>query len=205
MARHLLLGMFAPLGIVFGAPVTLLLRNLPPAAGRRLVGWLGHPLPRTISHPVGAAVLDIGGLYLLYLTPLLAATAAYPLINGLVHWHFFAAGCLFTWAIAGPDPAPHRPGMATRLVVLVVAAGLHATLAKLIYAHGLAVGPGVGIGQIREAALWMYYGGDLAELALLVALFAGWWRRGRSGRGQRQTAGHKKSPRAFGPRASIHH
>lgn len=36
MARHLLLGMVAPLGLVLAAPVTLLLRVIDPAIGRRI-------------------------------------------------------------------------------------------------------------------------------------------------------------------------
>jgi len=32
---------------------------------------------------------------------------------------------------------------------------------------------------MEEAAQRMYYGGDLAELALAVALFATWYRQGR--------------------------
>src|ERR1044072_1781607 len=34
MAQHLLLGMFAPLLLVLGAPVTLLLASVPPRVGR---------------------------------------------------------------------------------------------------------------------------------------------------------------------------
>ncbi|MFB8831560.1 cytochrome c oxidase assembly protein [Azotobacter sp. CWF10] len=42
MLQHLLLGMFAPLALVLGAPGTLLLRNLPPRAARA-GGLPGHP------------------------------------------------------------------------------------------------------------------------------------------------------------------
>ncbi|MBB4908609.1 cytochrome c oxidase assembly protein [Actinophytocola algeriensis] len=51
-----------------------------------------------------------------------------------MHLHFLVAGYLFAWLIAGPDPAPHRPGVPARLVLLGVAIAVHATLAQLMYA-----------------------------------------------------------------------
>ncbi len=41
--------------------------------------------------------------------------------------------------------------------------------------------------SIEQAARWMYYGGDLAELVLAVLLFAKWYRRGARA-GTRATA-----------------
>jgi putative membrane protein len=95
-----------------------------------------------------------------------------------VHVHFLAAGYLFAWAIAGPDPAPRRPGIGTRTAVLVLAAGAHSYLGKLLYARAgeLPHGAGHGASEMEVAAQWMYYGGDLAELLLAAALFATWYR-----------------------------
>jgi putative membrane protein len=119
--------------------------------------------------------MNIGGMYLLYLTPLYAVSLQVPLLHGLVNIHFFAAGYLFAWSIAGPDPAPGRPGMATRVASLIAAIGLHAFLAKTMYANLLPHGVHIEIQEIREAAILMYYGGDVAELLLAVALFANWY------------------------------
>ena len=47
--------------------------------------------------------------------------------------HFVFAGCLYAWVIAGPDPAPHRPSVPARLVVLGVAVAVHSVLAQLLY------------------------------------------------------------------------
>ncbi|MDQ3606961.1 MAG: cytochrome c oxidase assembly protein [Gemmatimonadota bacterium] len=176
MVQHLLLGMLAPLALVLAAPATLALRTLPVHAARRVSALLRWRPLHTIAHPVTALVLNVGGMYLLYLTPLYAATLTSPLLHGLVHLHFLAAGYLFAWAIAGPDPAPRRPRMRTRLAVLFVAMAAHSTLAKLMYAYGWPRGTPHGLDQIRAAAQLMYYGGDLAELLLAVALFATWYR-----------------------------
>ncbi|GAB3947408.1 hypothetical protein GCM10027614_42600 [Micromonospora vulcania] len=122
MAQHLLLGMLAPLGLVLGAPVTLLLRVAPPAV-RRAVGRVLRARPlHLIAHPVTAALLSAGGLTLVLLTPLYAAAERLPALHHALHVHYLAAGYLFAWSLAGPDPAPRRPGLAVRVGALLGAA-----------------------------------------------------------------------------------
>lgn len=177
MVQHLLLGMLAPLGLVLAAPVTLLLGAAGPRGRRGVAALLRARAVRAVTHPVTAALLHVGGLLTLYLTPLYARAAADPVVHALVLAHFLLAGCLFAWAVASTDPAPHRPGVGTRLVVLVAAAGVHGALAKYLYAHADRLPPGGGhtAAQVETAALWMSYGGDVAEVLLAVALLAGWY------------------------------
>lgn len=174
MLQHLLLGMFAPLGLVFGAPVTLLMRSSPAKVARALVALLRLPVVRFVSHPVTAAWLNIGGMYLLYFTPLYAVMHSSALVHALVHWHFLVAGCVFSWAIAGPDPAPHRPSRTYRLVVVFISMAGHAFLAKAMYAYGWPAGTHHSPDEIKSAAKIMYYGGDAAESLLVIALFWHW-------------------------------
>ncbi|WP_309238788.1 cytochrome c oxidase assembly protein [Actinoplanes aureus] len=155
MRGHLLIAMIAPLGLILGAPVTLLLRTLPVPTARRLTRLLRSGPARFMAHPVTALVLVIGGL------PLLALPAAHA--HPLVLAHFLLAGCLFAWVIAGADPAPHRPTVPVRLVILGVAIAAHAIFAQILYATA----PG---DDQRTAATLMYYGGDLAELLLAFAV-----------------------------------
>ncbi|MFJ6164194.1 cytochrome c oxidase assembly protein [Micromonospora orduensis] len=180
MAQHLLLGMFAPLGLVLGAPVTLLLRVAPPPT-RRLVGRLLRSRPlHLIAHPVTAALLTTGGLALVLLTPLYAAAERQPALHHALHLHYVAAGYLFAWSLAGPDPAPRRPGLAVRIGALLGASAGHAVLAKYLYAQAGTLPPGLtdrDPAAFQAAAQLMYYGGDLAEVLLAVALFATWYRR----------------------------
>ncbi|MBX9245386.1 cytochrome c oxidase assembly protein [Actinotalea ferrariae] len=189
MAQHLLLGMYAPLGLVLGAPLTLVLGSAPRAAAVPLVRVLRSRPVHALSHPVTAAALSTGGLFALYLTPLYELTRSSTVVHGLVLAHLLLAGCLYTWAIAGPDPAPRRPGTTVRVATLVVAAGAHAFLAKLLYADAVRThADGTHHGAaMTDAAQAMYYGGDGAELLLAVALFAWWYRRGgtRAGRSAR--------------------
>jgi putative membrane protein len=182
MAQHLLLGMFAPIALMLGAPGTLLLRCVPVAAARRLTALLGALPVRCVSHPVTALLLNVGGLYLLYLTPLYRLTLSEPLVHVVMHVHFILAGYLFSWSIAGPDPAPHRPRQGIRLTVLFVAIAAHAILGKLMYGYGFPRDAGHELAEIESAAQLMYYGGDLAELLLALVFFTGWY-RGRAMRG----------------------
>lgn len=177
MVQHLLLGMFAPLALALGAPGTLLLRIVPTGAARRTIALLRLRPVRCFVHPATTAVLDIGGMYLLYLTPLFAWSLAHPRVHGLVLLHFVLAGYLFSWSMAGPDPTPDRPGMRTRLAALFAAAAAHAILAKLMYGYGFPRGTPYDPAEIQAAAQVMYYGGDLAEVLLAVALFHVWFRR----------------------------
>lgn len=179
MAQHLLLAMYAPLVLVLAAPVELVLAALPRAGARRLAGALRSPVVRVVAHPVTAALLDVGGLFVLYLTPLLEATATRPWLHALVLVHMLLAGCLFTWAVLGQGPGPRRPRLAVRLAVLVAAAGAHAYLATLLYARAeIHAHHDAHAATMQQAALWMYYGGDVAEILLAVALLAAWYRRG---------------------------
>ncbi|MEV4570659.1 cytochrome c oxidase assembly protein [Nonomuraea sp. NPDC049419] len=171
MLQHLLIGMLAPLGLVLGAPVTLLLRTLPAARARRLTALLRSVHP--VADPVVALLLSVGGMAVLYCTPLYRQTLTNPWLHEAVHLHFLLSGCLFAWVIAGPDPAPRRPSVPVRLVVLGVAIAVHAGLSQLMYA-GLAVDLPVPAEQRRGAAEIMYYGGDLAELLLALALVSSW-------------------------------
>ncbi|MFI2711653.1 cytochrome c oxidase assembly protein [Micromonospora sp. NPDC018662] len=173
MWQHLLIGMLAPLALVLGAPVTLLLRTLDRRTGRRLVHALRHPVARVLGHPVTGLLLTAGGLWLLHLTPLYRATLESPLLHTLVQAHFLLSGTLFAWSIAGPDPGPHRPRVPLRLVVLGAGVAAHATIAQLLYAGVFVDVPATGA-ELRAGATLMYYLGDLAEIALALALLATW-------------------------------
>ncbi|MFF2964473.1 cytochrome c oxidase assembly protein [Streptomyces sp. NPDC057963] len=173
MAQHMLIGMYAPLALVLGAPVTLLLRTLPAARARALTSVLHSRPARALAHPVTALVLSTGTLAVLYFTPLYNATMNQPVLHWLMHVHFLLAGSLFAWVIAGPDPAPARPGVPTRLVVLGIAVAAHALIAQLIYG-GFLINVHAPIDQVQGGAQIMYYGGDIAELLLAAALVATW-------------------------------
>ncbi|WP_350262292.1 cytochrome c oxidase assembly protein (plasmid) [Pantoea sp. BJ2] len=177
MLQHLLLGMFGPLGLVFGAPGSLILRTLSARWARAMMTILRTRPIRFLIHPFTAASLDIGGMYLLYLTPLYAFSMAIPALFIFLHLHFVLSGYLFTWSVAGPDPAPHRPSRTVRLAAIFFATAAHAILAKLMYGFGYPRGTLASSEEIQQAAQWMYYGGDIAEFCIIFGFFAAWFRQ----------------------------
>ncbi|MFE5393990.1 cytochrome c oxidase assembly protein [Streptomyces sp. NPDC056568] len=181
MAQHMLIGMYAPPALVLAAPVTLALRALSPAGARRITALLHSRPARLVAHPAAALVLSTGTLGLLYFTPLYGAATGHPAGHWLMNAHFLASGCLFAYAVAGPDPAPGRPGVPARLAYLGVAIAAHALIAQAMYG-GFFVHVHAPVDQVRQAAEIMYYAGDLAELLLAAALVATW----RPERGRRR-------------------
>jgi putative membrane protein len=188
MYQHLLIGMYAPIGLVLGAPVTLLLRSLPRRAGKAIGRALRSRPLHVLAHPVTALILNVGGLAVLYLTPLYAAAAQTPGLHWLIHAHFLLAGYLFAWVIAGPDPAPRRPSVPARLVILGVAIAAHAIISQLLYA-GLFVQVNAPAAELRQAGELMYYAGDIAELILAFAMVTAW----RPAQSRRHTQSRQKT------------
>ncbi|MGW0915410.1 cytochrome c oxidase assembly protein [Streptomyces sp. NPDC002784] len=185
MIQHLLIGMAAPLLFVVARPFTLALRALGPGRARRAlllltrsrcIGWLVFP-------PL-AALLDVGGMWLLLRTELFAAMRHEPLLHGVVHAHMLAAGLVFTFAVCQLDPVRRRWSVAVRATTLLAAGAAHAVLAKTLYALPP---PGTDFtpADLHSGAQWMYYGGDLVDAALAVVLGVGWYTAGGRARARR--------------------
>jgi hypothetical protein len=142
-------------------------------------------------------VLDLGGLYALYLTGAYQAAEHNDLVHAAVHMHMFLAGCLFSWAVIGIDPDRRRPGRWVRLTALIIAAAGHDTLSKLIYAWNLPVGGGP-IASRHTGAELMYYGGTVIEVALAAIVMAQWYLiSGRALARTRRRAGQGDQPDAL--------
>lgn len=174
---HLLMAMAAPLLLALSAPVALALRTLRQRPRRLLLRVLHSRFARLLLHPLMVVGLEVGGMYAFYLTPLFGSTMQHPLLQGLVHLHMVAAGCLLAWYLIGADPLPRRPSVRIRLLVLVGVAGAHDVLAKLMYAWVRPEGGG-GVAEVRRGARLMFYGGDLIDVALAAVLLAGWYVHG---------------------------
>lgn len=188
MVSHVLLGMLAPLLLVLAMPVTLALRALTPRRARVLSAVLGCPVVRVLTHPAIAAVLNVGGLWLLYRTELFHRMHSSDLLYAVVHVHLLVVGYVFTASIIGRDPDPHRASMRARSVILVLFIAAHSVLAKSLYA----LPPdGVGASDARLGAQVMYYGGDVVDVAIIVLLFIGHARATR-----RPSSVRTKAPRS---------
>jgi len=173
MLGHLLLGMLGPLLLVLAAPMTLMMRLLPVSTARKMSLLLRSKPISTLSHPVVAALLNMGGLWLLYTTHLYSLMHHHTILYLLVHLHVFLAGYLFTAVIICIDPTPHRYSFVYRAIVLVISLASHGILSKYIYAHPPT---GVPLKQAELGGMLMYYGGDLVDLILIYLLCLQWYR-----------------------------
>ncbi len=167
MYTHILLGMLGPLLIVISAPITLLLRSISIGNARRLSKILKNQYIKFVSHPIIAALINLGGLWLLYATSLYHEMHASVLLAVVIHTHIFIAGYLLTTAIIYFDPTPHRTSFKMRSVVFILYMAGHSILSKWIYAN-----PPNGVANIEAeiGALTMYYGGDIVDVIIVIIL-----------------------------------
>jgi putative membrane protein len=173
MLQHLLIGMYAPLAVALGAPLTLALRTLNRSNAAMVGRALRTPSLRIAGNAYVLLAANIAGLVVLYFTPLYRATAESDWLHVAVHVHLFVVGYLFAWVVAGADPAPGRPSVPRRLVVIGAAILAHAVVAQLIYA-GTWVRIPATTAELRSGGDLMYFGGDIAELLLALAVLTTW-------------------------------
>jgi putative membrane protein len=173
MWAHLFSGMLAPLLLVLAAPATLALRTLDVTPARRLSRLLRSAPARLVAHPISAAVLSAGGLWLIYVTPVFESMQTNRVSHLLVHAHLLVAGYLFTAAVVGVDPRPHPPRRAISVIVLVLVMTSHGILAKYLYAHPPI---GVPLADAQQGAQLMYYLGAWVEGAIIVIFCTQWYR-----------------------------
>ncbi|HLL32825.1 cytochrome c oxidase assembly protein [Streptomyces sp. NPDC052773] len=132
MVQHMVISMLSPILLLLGAPITLALRALPPAARgskgpRELLLMLLHSrYMRIVTHPVFTIPLFIASLYALYFTPLFDFLMESKPGHIAMMVHFLATGLVFFWPIMGVDPGPHRPGYLMRMLELFAGMPFHA-------------------------------------------------------------------------------
>jgi len=132
MIEHMLLTMLIPVGIVLGAPVTLVARAIEVrhdgSRGMRewflgiihskWIGFVGHPLVSTVVFGLSLMVF--------YYSPLLSWASTTHLAHEWMILHFLLAGYLFVQALIGVDPSPHRTSYPVRMILLMGTMGFHA-------------------------------------------------------------------------------
>lgn len=133
MIQHMVLAMVTPILLVLGAPATLALRALKPAARRGdrgprewLALFLNSRLSKVVTHPGFAAPMFVLSLYVLYFTPLFPVLMNDHVGHMIMNVHFLLAGFIFYWIIVGVDPAPRKVPYLLRILLLLLAMGFHA-------------------------------------------------------------------------------
>jgi cytochrome c oxidase assembly factor CtaG/putative copper export protein len=133
MVQHMVLSMLTPILLVLGAPVTLALRALKPAAIKGDHGpreWLMTILHsraiRIIGHPATATVIFIGSTYVVYFTPIFGYLMRAHIGHLAMLSHFLASGTLFFWVLIGVDPTPRKIPYVAKMLLLFVTMPFHA-------------------------------------------------------------------------------
>lgn len=155
MLAHMVLTMVVPLLLVPAAPITLALRAISPRGdgsrgGREWLLALVHSRwLRVLGHPVVAAVLFAGSLWLFYYSPLFRWAVTDHLGH---HWmiaHFLLLGYLFVQSLIGVDPGAAHAPYPLRLVVLFATMAFHA-----FFGLGLMMGGGLLLADWFGAMGW---------------------------------------------------
>ncbi len=109
--QHFLLRMLGPLLVLLGAPLTPVLRGLPPWVLQGLVRpTVRHSLARAIydklTNPVISVGIFMGVLYLWQFPGGLNLALRNEFVHALMHITMLSSGFIFYWAVI--DPKPHR-------------------------------------------------------------------------------------------------
>lgn len=132
MIQHMALVMIAPVPMVLGAPITLLMRALKPRrdGSRGLREWvlvLVHSKYVSFwAHPIVAAVNFAGSLVVFYHSGIMYYALDTHAGHEIMIVHFLAAGYLFAQSIIGIDPGVKRFPYPVRLLVLLITMAFHA-------------------------------------------------------------------------------
>ena len=131
MVQHMTMTMVAPILLVLGAPATLALRAIPPAAPgergpREWLTWFLHSwITRLLTNPFYVFFIYVLGLYGLYLTPAFGWLMGSHVGHVFMELHFILAGYVFYWVIIGIDPRPKPLPYWARMVLLLLALAVH--------------------------------------------------------------------------------
>ncbi|WP_308220359.1 bifunctional copper resistance protein CopD/cytochrome c oxidase assembly protein [Pimelobacter simplex] len=193
MAAHMALSMVAPILLVSGRPLQLALRALPGSdvpggTGPRqlLAAALDSRLAHLVLHPVTAALLLVGSLYVVYFSSLFDVLMRNHLGHLAMELHFLAAGLVFFEVLIGD-----RPGGGTsyvgRLMLLLVTMPFHAFFSISVMGSERIIGaeyfrlidapyvPSLLDDQHLAGAMnWAL--GEIPMVMVIVVLVIQWWR-----------------------------
>jgi cytochrome c oxidase assembly factor CtaG/putative copper export protein len=191
MTQHMTLGMFVPILLVLGAPITLALRALAPAK-YDLVGpreWiiivLQSKYSKLITHPLVALTIYSGSIFVVYFSSLMTAMMSSHLGHVIMHIHFLFSGYLFFWLIIGTDFQPRNIGYPFKLLLVFMSMVIHAVFGLILMQSTSLVGGGwfgkvapiwlsdpIADQQLAGSIAWSF--GELPMLLVFIALGVQW-------------------------------
>jgi cytochrome c oxidase assembly factor CtaG len=184
MVQHLMLLMVAPVLLIFGQPITLLLhasRNPVHTWAKRVVrsraaSFLTWPVFGVVAY----AVAVMGA----HLTSLANLVETNQTVHNAEHVAFLAVGYLFFLPIIGTEPIRWRLSYPVRFIILVLVMPVD-TFTGLMLGYGTAASPGVPVGprpawapdpvaDLHTGGAVMWVGGDTLMFGLMMLVFLMW-------------------------------
>ena len=119
--QHIMIRMFGPLLILLGAPLTPMLRGLPPWVLKGVVRpVVSDPRARrayeVLTNPVLTTILFLSILFIWQVPGVHNAALRNPALHEFMHFTMLSSGFLFWWLVV--DPKPHRSRLHYGLRVL---------------------------------------------------------------------------------------
>lgn len=139
MVQHMTMAMLAPMFLVLGAPFTLALRALKPAApgarwgAREWIVWgLHSPVAKVVTNPFFVFTVFSLSMFVLYFTPTMAWLMGSHIGHLGMQVHFLASGYLFAWIVMGIDPVPKPLPYWMKFALILLMVGVHAFFAIIV-------------------------------------------------------------------------
>ncbi|MBN9188465.1 cytochrome c oxidase assembly protein [Microbacterium sp.] len=187
MAAHMTLNMLAPVFLVLGGVITLMLRATRPAARGEAAGpheWITAVLHwdglRLVFHPLRVFVVYIATYYVLYFSPLFETFIRYHWAHRLMDVEFLAIGYLFFALIIGVDRPPRPLPPIGKLGFTLAAMPFHAFFGVILMTAAVPVAANfyktVDPTWMGDLMSTQYVGGGIAwaggEIPLLIVVVA---------------------------------
>lgn len=187
MIVHMSLNMLAPVLLVLGGFVTLLLRATTPhprseAAGPHewITAVLHWPGTRFIYNPILIFVVYIGSYYVLYLSPLFETSMRFHWAHQAMNIHFLVIGYLFYGLVIGVDRPPRPLPAIGKLGFVLAAMPFHAFFGIILMTATVPIAENfyrtLDFPWMGDLMAQQYLGGGIAwaggELPLLIVVIA---------------------------------
>ena len=201
MIQHLMLIMIAPVLLIFGQPITLLLH----ASRNPLHTWAKRVLRSRVASfltwPVFGFAAYAAAVMAAHLTSLATQIDANETLHNAEHVLFLVVGYLFFLPILGSEPIRWRLSYPVRFIILVLVMPVD-TFTGLVLGYGTAGTPGVPVGprppwapdpvaDLHTGGAVMWVAGDALMFGLMMLVYLMWSmdeRSAASGRGWLEAA-----------------
>lgn len=187
MVVHMTLNMGAPVLMVLGGPITLMLRTSTAHGTGQPVGLhdvvsqlLNWRLVAVLLNPILVWMIFVGSLYILYLSPLFGLAMRYHWAHQLMAVHFLVIGYLFYWLVIGVDRPPRPLPHIAKLGYIFAAMPFHAFFAVAVLSGGAIIGQSfytlLDLPWLNDLAAQQRAGGQVTwatgEIPLFIVIIA---------------------------------